>query len=114
METIGVASEMAQLIDSGLSAEVVETILHSIAPSTRKLYSLMWKLFISWCGERQLDPVNCLIDSVLEFLQEEFSTGLTPSTLKVYVAVIAAYPALLGGQSLHYALGSWHGIWPWS
>ncbi len=34
------ASEGAQLLDSGLSTEVVETILHSRAPSTRKLYAL--------------------------------------------------------------------------
>ncbi len=32
------------LIASGLSTEVVETILQSRAPSTRKLYALKWKL----------------------------------------------------------------------
>ncbi len=37
MEAVGVASEGAQLIASGLSTEVVETILQSRAPSTRKL-----------------------------------------------------------------------------
>ncbi len=40
METVGLASEGAQLVDSGLSTEVVETILLSRAPSTRKLYAL--------------------------------------------------------------------------
>ncbi len=39
VETVGLASEGAQLIDSGLSTEVVETILHSRAPS-----------FFSECG----------------------------------------------------------------
>ncbi len=47
METVGLASEGAQLINSGLSTEVVETILHSRAPSTRKLYALKWKIFAS-------------------------------------------------------------------
>ncbi len=37
METVGVAPEGAQLIASGLSTEVVETILQSRAPTTRKL-----------------------------------------------------------------------------
>ncbi len=32
VETVGLASEGGQLIDSGLSTEVVETILHSRAP----------------------------------------------------------------------------------
>ncbi|KAL0195548.1 hypothetical protein M9458_009120, partial [Cirrhinus mrigala] len=98
MEAVGVASEGAQLIASGLSTEVVETILQSRAPSTRKLYALKWKLFTSWCGERQQDPANCPVGTVLEFLQARFSTGLAHSTLKVYVAAISAYHAPLGGM----------------
>ncbi|KAL0159531.1 hypothetical protein M9458_043256, partial [Cirrhinus mrigala] len=81
-------------------AEVVETILQSRAPSTRKLYALKWKLFTSWCGERQQDPANCPVGTVLEFLQARFSTGLAHSTLKVYVAAISAYHAPLGGMSV--------------
>ncbi len=61
VEAVGVAPEGAQLIASALSTEVVETILQSRAPSTRKLYALKWRLFTSWCGDRQLDPVNCLV-----------------------------------------------------
>ncbi len=88
METVGLASEGAQLINSGLSTEVVETILHSRAPSTRKLYALKWKVFASWCSDHQLDPVNCPVGTVLEFLQDRFTAGLAPSTLNVYVAAI--------------------------
>ncbi len=40
VESVGLASEGAQLIDSGFSTEVVESILHSRAPSMRKLYAL--------------------------------------------------------------------------
>ncbi len=50
MEAVGVAPEGAQLIASGLSNEVVETILQSRPPSTRKLYALKWKHFTSLCG----------------------------------------------------------------
>ncbi len=45
VETVGLASEGAQLIDSGLSTEVVETILHSRAPS-----SSIWEC---WPGKAQ-------------------------------------------------------------
>ncbi len=45
------------------------------------------------------DPINCPVGTVLEFLQEHFSAGLFPSTLNVYVVVIAAYHVPLGGQS---------------
>ncbi len=40
VEAVGVAPEGAQLVVSGLSTEVVETILQSRSPSTRKLYAL--------------------------------------------------------------------------
>ncbi len=92
VETVGLAS--------GLSTEFVEAILHSRAPSTRKLYALKWKVFTSRCSYRQLDPVNCPVETLLEFLQDRFTAGLTPSTLKVYVAAISAYHIPLGGMSL--------------
>ncbi|KAI2665856.1 Transposon Ty3-G Gag-Pol polyprotein [Labeo rohita] len=100
VEALGVASEGAHLLASSLSTEVVETILQSRAPSTRKLYALKWKLFTSWCGRHQQDPVNCPVGSVLEFLQDRLSAGLTHSTLKVYVAGIVAYHAPLDGLSV--------------
>ncbi len=100
METVGLASEGAQLIDSGLSTEVVETILHSRAPSTRKLYALKWKVFTSWCSDHQLDPINCPVGTVLEFLQDRFHCRASPVHLKVYVAAISAYHIPLGGMSL--------------
>ncbi len=100
METVGLTSEGNQLIDSGLSTEVVETILHSRAPSTRKHYTLKLRVFTSRCSDHQLDPVNCPVGKVLEFLQERFTAGLALSTLKVYVVAISAYHIPLGGMSL--------------
>ncbi len=81
-------------------SSLVETILHSRASFTRKLYCLKWVVFTSWCRNRQLVPVNCPVGSVLEFLQGRFSTRLTPSTLRAYVVAIAAYHTPWGGQSL--------------
>ncbi len=100
VETVGLASEGAQLIDTGLSTEVVETIPHSRAPSMRKMYALKWKVFTSWCSDHQLDPVNCIVGTVLEFLPDRFTAGLALSTLKVYVAAISAYHIPFDGMSL--------------
>ncbi len=94
VEAVGVAPEGAQFISSSLSTKVVETILQSRAPSG-KLYALKWRLFISWYGDKQLDPVTCPIGTGLEsFLL------LTHSILKVYVAALLAYHAPLGGHSV--------------
>ncbi len=66
--------------------------------SMRKLHTLKWK-FHFMCGGRQLVPVNCLIGTVMEFLQACSSTGLTHST-QVYVVALLAYSTPLGGQSV--------------
>ncbi len=74
----------------GLPAEVQETIASARAPATRKLYSSKWGVFESWCLTRAIDPVNCPVDPVLEFLQERLTAGAAATTLRVYVAAIAA------------------------
>ncbi len=116
VETVGLASEGAQLIDSGLSTEVVETILPFRAPSTRKLYAFKWRVFTSKCSDHQRDPVNCPVGTVLEFLQERFIAELALPTLKVYVAAISAYHIPLGGMYLGkdpWYLVSSVVIWGW-
>ncbi len=77
------------VIDS-LPAEVQETIASTRASATRKLYSSKWGVFESWCLTRAIDPVNCPVGPVLEFLQERLTAGVAATTLRVYVAAIAA------------------------
>ncbi|KAI2662397.1 ORF V: Enzymatic polyprotein [Labeo rohita] len=49
---------------------------------------------------RPEDPQRCTIAVVLSFLQEKLERRLSPSTLKVYVAAIAAYHDAVDGTSL--------------
>ncbi|KAI2651032.1 ORF V: Enzymatic polyprotein [Labeo rohita] len=85
---------------SGLPQAVIETITQSRAPSTRQAYALRWGLFVDWCSSRGEDPQRCTIAVVLSFLQEKLERRLFPSTLKVYVAAIAAYRDAVDGTSL--------------
>ncbi|KAI2668135.1 Tyrosine recombinase slr0733 [Labeo rohita] len=85
---------------SGLPQAVIETITQSRAPSTRQAYVLRWGLFVDWCSSRGEDPQRCMIAVVLSFLQEKLERRLSPSTLKVYVAAIAAYHDAVDGTSL--------------
>ncbi len=73
-----------------LPQEVVDTITSARAPSTRHAYALKWNLFIEWCSSHREDPRRCPIRVVLSFLQQGLERRLSPSTLKVYVAAIAA------------------------
>ncbi len=76
---------------SGLPPAVIETIIQAGALSTRQTYTLKWSLFVTWCSSRREDPRRFTIGVVLSFLQERLACRLSPSTLKVYVAAIAAH-----------------------
>ncbi len=83
---------------SQLLARVTNTILEARAPSTRRLYALKWSVFSDWYLARNQDPVSRDMSHVLTFLQELLDKGRTPSTLKVYVVVIAANHCLEAGR----------------
>ncbi len=84
----------------GLPPSVVNTITSARAPSTRPAYRLKWNLFVDWCSSRREDPRRCPIAVVLSFLQDGFERRLSPSTLKVYVAAIAAHHDAVDGKSV--------------
>lgn len=58
------------------------------ALSTRRLYAQKWVVISGWCAARSLDPYLCEVSSILAFLQGSLDVGRTPSTFKMYVALI--------------------------
>ncbi len=79
---------------------VANTILEARAPSTRRLYALKWSVFSNWCSARNQDAISCDVSHVLIFLQELLDKGCTSSTLKVYVAAIAANHSTKAGRTI--------------
>ncbi|KAI2647798.1 hypothetical protein H4Q32_031262 [Labeo rohita] len=79
---------------------VLNTISQARAPSTRRLYALKWSVFSTWCSTRGKNPNSCGISVILSFLQDLLDKGRSPSTLKVYVAAIAAFHAPIADQSI--------------
>lgn len=75
----------------------------------KEIVHFKWRLFSFWCRERHLD-VNWPLCSVLEFSQDHFSAGLTPSTIKVYVVAICATHILMDRASLgrHLLVSHFH------
>ncbi len=90
---------MAEVLGD-LPQEVVDTITSARAPSTRHAYALKWNLFVEWCSSHREDPRRCPIRFMLSFLQQGLERRLSPSTLKVYVAAIAANHDPVEGKSL--------------
>ncbi len=85
---------------SDLPQEVVDTITLARAPSTKHAYALKWNLFVEWCSSHTEDPRRCPIRVVLSFLQQGLERRLSPSTLKIYVAAIAANHDTVEGKSV--------------
>ncbi len=83
-----------------LPQEAVDTITSARAPSTRHAYALKWNLFVEWFSSHREDPRRCPIRVVLSFLQQGLERRLSPSTLKVYMAAIAANHDPVEGKSL--------------
>ncbi len=85
---------------NALQSHVIDTLTEARAPSTRRLYDLKWGVFVKWCHQAHINPVNCTVSDVLSFLQYRLDSGSLPSTLKVYEAAIAAFHSPQDGQSI--------------
>ncbi len=90
LEVVGMAHSGPRAVMDVLPVKVQETIASARAPATRKLYSSKWGVFESWCLTLAIDPVNCPVGPVLEFLQERMTAAAAATSLRVYVAAIAA------------------------
>ncbi len=97
---VGSPSLPARREPIGLPERVLNTIAEARAPSTRRLYSLKWSVFSTWCLDRGENPSTSELTVVLSFLQELLDKGRSLSTLRVFVAAIAAFHAPIAGQSV--------------
>ncbi|XP_067292683.1 receptor-type tyrosine-protein phosphatase eta [Pseudorasbora parva] len=80
MEPLGLAPEGARYLEAGLSAEMVETLLSSRAPSTRRLYSLKWNVFSTWCRRPTPEPTSSSHTSTFTTNTAPTSSSTSPST----------------------------------
>ena len=55
---------------------------------------------LSWCQNRELDPVTCRVALVLLFLQSLLDSGRAASTLRVYTAAISVFHETVGDLSV--------------
>ncbi len=99
-QAVGSPPLAAQREPTGLPERVLNTISEARAPSMRRLYALKWSVFSTWCLIRGENPSTSELAVVLSFLQELLDKGHSLSTLRVFVAAIAAFHAPIAGQSV--------------
>ncbi len=94
-QTVGSLHLAAQRETTGLPERVLNTISEA-----RCLYTIKWSVFSTWCLNRGENPSTSKLAVVLSFLQVLLDKGRSHSTLKVFVAAIAAFHAPIAGQSV--------------
>ncbi len=95
LEVVGMAHTGPRSVVDIWPVEVQETIASARNPPLLGSCTLSkWGVFESWCLAHAIDPVNCPVSPVLEFLQERLTAGAAATTLRVYVAPIAAQRVL--------------------
>ncbi|XP_071973276.1 uncharacterized protein [Engystomops pustulosus] len=79
------------LTAQGLSDKVISTMKASRKVVTHRIYSRIWKKFVSFCGSVPPNQLSPNISQILDFLQAGFDKGLKTSTLKVQVSALSAF-----------------------
>ncbi len=75
----------------GFSARAAEFIAQARRPSTTACYDAKWKVWVSWCAQRQVNPVQPAIGQVGEFFRYLFEERQAAvSTIKGYRSALAS------------------------
>ena len=96
---MGLAPEWLNLSAVGLSQRVISTIQSAQASSTRSLYDCKWRVFEGWCHGNGHIPFQCPVGVILSFLQDLIDKRKAFSTVKVYLAALAACHVGFGKQT---------------
>ncbi|CAB4008478.1 Hypothetical predicted protein [Paramuricea clavata] len=70
LETI---SQRFQTTD--VSEETREILLAAWRRNTTNAYASAWNKCVGWCGEREINPFSVSLNTVLEFLKDQFKDG---------------------------------------
>lgn len=89
VETVRLAPGVERML-SQCSIYVGNTVLSARAPSMRRTYASRWNLFVSWCEKQAINPVDCPVSGILDFLQHLLDAGRSPATLRVFASPLSA------------------------
>ena len=85
---VGAISQRYQT--SGISTETRDILLAAWRRNTSSAYSSAWNKWVSWCCQRQINPISASLNSVLEYLKYQFKGGKACRTLNVYRSALSA------------------------
>ncbi|XP_044129979.1 uncharacterized protein LOC122923262 [Bufo gargarizans] len=75
---------------AGISEATRRLLDNAWAPGTRKSYRAAWGAWVSWCVERNLDPVSAPVTHLLQFLTSLFEAGKAYRTINLFRSAISS------------------------
>ena len=84
--------------DNRVSGGVGHLLANSRKLGTRRGYDSAWKKFSGWCRGRKVDPFQCSVQHILEFLAALFQEGYSYSSIGNARSAISAYHGLIGDR----------------
>ena len=84
----------------GVSARAATLISDARRPGTASHYQSAWGKWAGWCNKREIDPVRCEVNWILNYLAEKFDQGLEYSTIAGYRSAISAYHIGIDGSKV--------------
>ena len=98
--SVGIPFVREALARSGIHGQTADIIIDSWRPSTTKQYRCYIKKWLQFSNTRQIDPFNPPINSVLDFLTEQFSSGVGYSTINVAYSALSSVVARQGNDTI--------------
>ena len=86
--------------NQNLSKQALDLLLSSWRQKTSQSYDSLCKRWISWCSERNSDPVSGPIEEVVNFLAQVYEEGYQYQSLNAYRSAIASMDRHIEGLSI--------------
>ena len=96
----GLAGLRDTLSAEGISSRASELIINARREGTRLNYESAWKKWFRWCSRKQVNPFECVLNHILEFLSDLFHEGLEYRTIGVHRSAISAYHLPVDGINI--------------
>ena len=97
----GLESFRKSLIDLGLSKSATSPISSARRPSSNSNFNSSWGKWVSWCSRKEIDPVQCSVNFVLDFPAENFDLGYKYSSINLYRSEFQHTIVMLKGNLLN-------------
>ena len=93
----GMDSLKESLHAEGVLKDSAALITNARRSGTNAHYESAWRKWHSWYSHRQVDPIKCSVNKILQFLTEYFNMGYEHSTIAGFRSAISAYHDSING-----------------